>query len=158
MPTTPRPSPAEVQAFDPAPGEASAEGGLHNFAELARRVLDCDAAVIRSFDAAQAGADGRNSSSLGAAAFSSRSERKPDQVPLDPCRLSDPLLAEDCGFRFYVGLPLRRHGGPTLGILAALDLEPRELTDHELDTLKLIAAMAVELAEARLAGADSAGT
>lgn len=128
------------------PGPASPQGddaaGLHNVAELARRWLDCRVAVVRVSDAHD----------LFAAALSEEGAEAIDDAGIDPRDLSDPLTADDHGFRFYAGIPLRTSGDRTVGVLAALDLKPRELTAGDLEMLNLLAAVASELAEARFSG------
>lgn len=131
MPTPSRPSPAD---------------GLHSIAELARRSLGCKAAVVR------VSYPGTGQAELCAAAVQEADDGRPGELRQDPCTLSDPLTADDLGFRFYAGIPLRTPGGETVGVLAAVDPEPRELAASELDTLNLLAAVAVELAQARFAG------
>lgn len=156
LPTTSRSSFAEASAYVRSNGHGPADhdgaAGLHKVAELARRSLGCQAAVVRVFDTAQAGGEQSPVNARFCAASVSRGSGWTRDVPLDPCGLSDPLIADDLGFRFYAGIPLRTSGGETVGVLAALDLEPRELADGELETLNLLAAVAAELAEARFAG------
>lgn len=47
------------------------------------------------------------------------------------------------GLRSYIGVPLRRSDGTIWGTLAATDTEPRETTDAHLETLAILARLAV---------------
>ena len=64
---------------------------------------------------------------------------------------ADAVRAGDLGFGFYAGLPLRTADGHRLGTLALVDPEPRTIGEVELDSLKLLASIVVDLLELRLA-------
>ena len=55
------------------------------------------------------------------------------------------------GLRFYLGVPLTTADGFNLGTLNVIDVEPREVTDEEVETLKDLAAIVVDELEVRLA-------
>lgn len=101
---------------------------LEAVAELARRLLACEAAAI------VAGAE--SAAAFGSAAVS----------PRDPRVLADPIAAEESGLGFYAAVPLRA-GDRDLGTLAAVGRVPRELAPEELDTLKLAGRIAAALVE-----------
>lgn len=147
MRTTSRHNLAEASppAHSGAPADSRAAASLRNVAELVRRSLDCKAAVVKAFDPGK----GSPNVELRASAVLGDDPWMIGNVRVDPCDLSDPLAAEDLGLRFYAGVPLHASDGRTIGVLAAVDFEPRALTDGELETLKLLAAIAVELAEAQ---------
>jgi formate hydrogenlyase transcriptional activator len=60
-----------------------------------------------------------------------------------------PFVA-DLGIRFYAGAPLRNHEGFNLGTVWVLDQKPRELAPGEEETLKMLAALAMNQMELRL--------
>ena len=54
------------------------------------------------------------------------------------------------GIRFYAAAPLRTHDGLNLGTVCVLDQKPRELASGEAETLKVLAALAMNQMELRL--------
>ncbi|MBC7596402.1 MAG: GAF and ANTAR domain-containing protein [Kineosporiaceae bacterium] len=68
----------------------------------------------------------------------------------DPHALSNPLVAGESGFRFYLGIPLKTHDGFNLGTLCVIDRKPREATDGDIATLRDLAAIVVDELELRL--------
>ena len=69
----------------------------------------------------------------------------------DPRVAADAMGARELGFGFYAGLPLRTADGHMLGTLALVDPEPRAIDEAELDSLKLVAGVVVDMIELRLA-------
>ncbi len=69
----------------------------------------------------------------------------------DPRTLDNPLVRGELGLRFYAAVPLRTADGHNLGTLNVIDVEPREITDGELDTLADLAAVVMDELELRLA-------
>lgn len=69
----------------------------------------------------------------------------------DPRELANAVRAEELGFGFYAGLPLRTADGHMLGTLALVDPEPRTIDADALGSLKLLAAVVIDMIELRLA-------
>jgi GAF domain-containing protein len=69
------------------------------------------------------------------------------RASMDARALADPVAVGEIGLRFYAGIPLYGASGQNLGILAAVDGGPRELSDEELESLKLAARIAIGLIE-----------
>lgn len=105
-------------------------------AELARRMLSCQGVIVSIFN--------------GPAALAHRGEGEWYDLQ-DRRALADPIGAGDLGMRFFVGIPLRDSTGEQVGTLAAIDSNPRDLGDEELDSLKLFARLAQRIA-ARCSG------
>lgn len=59
-------------------------------------------------------------------------------------------LVHDLGIRFYAGAPLRTEQGLNLGTVWVIDQKPRELASGEEETLRLLAALAMNQMELRL--------
>ena len=59
-------------------------------------------------------------------------------------------LVHDLGIRFYAGAPLRTEQGLNLGTVWVIDHEPRELAPGEAETLRMLAALAMNQMELRL--------
>ena len=70
---------------------------------------------------------------------------------LDPRTLDNPLVAGELGLRFYLGVPLTTSDGFNLGTLNVIDVEPREVSDEEVETLTDLAGIVVRELELRLA-------
>jgi len=64
--------------------------------------------------------------------------------------LSNPLVAGELGLRFYAGVPLQTHDNYNLGVLCAIDFEPRNISDEELNILKTLAGIVMDEMELRL--------
>jgi PAS domain S-box-containing protein len=63
----------------------------------------------------------------------------------------------DLGIRFYAAAPLRNHEGFNLGTVWVLDQKPRELASSEAETLRMLAALAMNQMELRLYAERVAG-
>ncbi len=74
-----------------------------------------------------------------------------EDATIDAHTLTNPLVAGALGLRFYAGVPLRTHDGHALGMLAAIDVEPRTLSSRELGILEDLAAIVIDEMEMRLA-------
>lgn len=81
-----------------------------------------------------------------------------NDAAVDPRTLDNPLVAGELGLRFYAGVPLKVRGGWNLGTLNVIDVEPRELTAEELDTLEDLASIVVDELELRLASREALET
>jgi len=133
-------------------------GSLEDYAEFTRRFLGCTAVVVKFCECVQVlGQDGagQSVSDAGTSTFvvASIEEQEPrgSGAPVAPAQLADPVAAGRLGFKFYAGFPLYLDSGERLGMLAAIDAEPRELTGDEMATLKLLAAIIVQTVSFRLA-------
>jgi phosphoserine phosphatase RsbU/P len=69
---------------------------------------------------------------------------------VDPRHLTNPLVAEEFGLRFYAAAPIVTHDGYRLGTVNVMDKQPREITQLQMDTLKDLAAIVVDELELRL--------
>jgi len=120
-----------------------------NLAELVQRYLGCEAAVLSVKDplGALRRARGADAHSAGAAFRHGH-----EACAIDLHTLADPLVASSMGMRFYAGLPLRDHKGRAIGMLAAMDQHERALAPEELETLKRLAGMAIDLYEMQRLG------
>lgn len=136
--------------------EAPRNGSFDGAAEIARRLLGCQCAIIHIVDREQLfemshSGESENTSPV---EFTSVAGDHPSLLlggRADPTSAADPRFAADLGFAFYAGIPLRTADGHLLGTLALLDPAPRELADQDLQSLKLLAAMVVDMIELRLA-------
>ena len=68
----------------------------------------------------------------------------------DPRTRNHPLVSDGPGVRFYAGAPIIAAGGHRLGVVAALDTGPRQLTETQTTVLTQLAALVVEHLRARL--------
>lgn len=69
---------------------------------------------------------------------------------VDPRTIDNPLVAGELGLRFYLGVPLTTSDGFNLGTLNVIDVEPRKVTEEEIETLCDLAAIVVRELEVRL--------
>jgi serine/threonine protein kinase len=67
----------------------------------------------------------------------------------DPRALASHLVTGPLGLRFYVGVPLKRRDGQTMGTLSVFDFVPRKATEAELENLQDLAALIVSQLESR---------
>ena len=77
----------------------------------------------------------------------------------DP-RLRSNLAVTEIGVVAYAGFPLRTSAGEVLGSFCAIDIEPRTWVPHELEFLRDMAALTMDVIELRgeaVAAADAAG-
>lgn len=68
----------------------------------------------------------------------------------DPRTLENPLVRGELGLRFYAGVPLTTADGYNLGTLNIIDVEPRELTEDDLEMLEELAEVVIDELELRL--------
>ncbi len=67
----------------------------------------------------------------------------------DPRFADNPLVTTAPDIRFYAGVPLRLSGGEHVGTLCVIDRVPRQLTDQQRETLRLLSIAAVQALESR---------
>jgi PAS domain S-box-containing protein len=60
---------------------------------------------------------------------------------------SNPMVTGEPHVRFYAGAPLITKDGFAVGSLCAIDMQPRELTDHQKQSLRVLATQVVNLME-----------
>lgn len=66
--------------------------------------------------------------------------------------VDNPFVTHPPNIRFYAGAPLLTQEGYTLGSLCILDCVPRELTEHQKDTLRILSRQVVAQLELRRIG------
>ncbi len=71
---------------------------------------------------------------------------------IDPRAKDSHLVTGPLGLRFYVGVPLKRGDGQTIGTLSVLDFSPRTATAAEIANLEDLAALVVAQLETRHEG------
>jgi two-component system NtrC family sensor kinase len=71
--------------------------------------------------------------------------------------VSNPFVTNEPHIRFYAGAPLTSPEGYNLGALCVMDREPHELSDSQLEALKILAEQVVELLELRKTNKELAG-
>ena len=72
----------------------------------------------------------------------------------DPRFDCNPLVTGEPGLRFYAGALLKTPDGLPIGTMCVLDYQPRELDEHQIRTLKLLARQAMTQIELRKSVAD----
>ena len=95
--------------------------------------------IVRSVDLPQAGPP----------------QEQPIVVPdarKDPRAKDSPLVTGPMGLRFYVGVPLKRADGETIGTLSALDVGPGTASESQIASLKDLAAFVVAQLDMRHEG------
>jgi len=75
---------------------------------------------------------------------------------LDDRFRDNPLVTCEPKFRFYAGIPLRTRDNPPIGTLCVLDYQPRELSEHQIETLKALARQVVAQLELKRVSAQLA--
>lgn len=142
--------------LDTLPDEA-----LHRATAMAARLLDAPMSIASVLDQDRTWFASHFSPDVGEIAR--QIDLSPAAVPasapivIPDCRL-DPRTAESAlvtgplGLRFYVGVPLTRHDGTTIGTLSVLGFEPRLVADDEIANLQDLAALVVTQLELRQEG------
>jgi GAF domain-containing protein len=129
--------PSEDDSGSLSPRATMPQSAVAAVAELGRRLLSVRAVIVAIEGDASSSVVAFDHEDWLVARASSASARA----------LADPVTAGDLGLRFYVGIPLHGASGRNLGMLAAVDGEPRELSAEELGSLKLAACIVTELIE-----------
>ncbi|MDQ1598225.1 MAG: eukaryotic-like serine/threonine-protein kinase [Microbacteriaceae bacterium] len=75
-----------------------------------------------------------------------------EDASTDPRTESSSLVTGPLGLRFYVGVPLKRHDGRTIGTLSVLDFKPGSASESEVANLQDLAALVVAQQELRQQG------
>lgn len=131
---------------------------LQSIAQIAANILDVPIALISLVDAdrqwfkARVGLDvSQTSRELAFCAYAIlQSEPLIVENALEDQRFaSNPLVTSNPSIRFYGGAPLKTKKGHNLGTLCVIDSKPRSLTPVQEQTLQMLAALAVEMIEAR---------
>ena len=73
---------------------------------------------------------------------------------LDPRTLDNSLVCGELGLRFYAAVPLTTSSGHNLGTLNVIDVEPRDISEDELATLRDLGEVVVDELELRLAARE----
>ncbi len=134
------------------------EDAFDDLTTLVARVLDVPIALVSLVDAdrqwfkSRYGLDApetpRNISFCGHVVAEQEILVVPDAFEDD--RFHDnPLVTGDPRVRFYAGFPLRTPDGHVLGTLCAIDHDMREITDDQLDTLKILGRQVADQLELR---------
>ncbi len=84
-------------------------------------------------------------------AFCAHAINEPDQLFLIPDATKDerfhdnPLVTGDPNVIFYCGFPILSENGNAIGTLCAIDNKPRELNDHQKESIKALSKIAAKL-------------
>lgn len=130
------------------------DGSLDTVAELARRIVGCKAAIIDIVDSDglfRLSHPGQSPDTIEPEPVRFASIASEDCFAFDVREAANAVRAGDLGFGFYAGLPLRTADGHRLGTLALVDSEPRTIAETEMDSLKLLASVVIDMLELRLA-------
>lgn len=78
-----------------------------------------------------------------------------DIIVINDLRLDDnynnnPYVKGEPNVVFYVSVPLTTHNGNTVGTLCVLDLEPKELSQTQIETMKILGQQVMVLLQLRL--------
>ena len=68
---------------------------------------------------------------------------------LDPRFADSPLVTTNPRIRFYAGAPLTTADGHAIGSMCVMDREPRQLTEEQLDSLRILSRQVVGMLELR---------
>lgn len=136
------------------------EKDFDDIVNLAARLCDAPISVINLIDAhrqwfkAEVGLGTRETpiqtSICAHVILSEKFVEIPDTLS-DPRLSGNPLCLADPGLRFYAGALLIAENGLPLGTLCVLDNRPRELTELQRDTIKVLAGQVMKLLDLRRA-------
>ncbi len=127
--------------------------------QLAARVFEVPIALISFVDAerqwfkSRVGlevTETRREAAFCAHAIAGRGVMVVPDATLDPRFATSPLVTDHPKVRFYAGAPLISASGHALGALCINDTRPRTLSTDQVATLEALAAIVVDLVEARL--------
>lgn len=140
--------------------DTPAEGGFDRIAALAARCLDAPIGMVTIVDQNRIWCKARfgleveeldRASSFCASAIFQADPYVVLDASVDPRHLTNPLVAEEFGLKFYAAAPIVSHDGYRLGTVNVMDRYPREVTQLQMDTLMDLAAIVVDELELRLA-------
>ncbi|ADV67622.1 GAF domain-containing protein [Deinococcus maricopensis] len=138
--------------------DSAAEASFDRIVRLAARLLNVPMAAINFIDVDRQWAKAAVGLSRGDTpreqAFCAWTIRQdaPLVVPdatQDPRFTSNPLVLGEPGIRLYAGVPLTTAGGHRIGALCIVDQAPRDVSEEALETLQDLAALTVDVLEAR---------
>jgi diguanylate cyclase (GGDEF)-like protein len=140
------------------------EERFDRFARLARKIFDVPIALVsliereREWFEAQYGIDidvARGEPVDDASELAGEDLLVVNDVRADARFRANPIIAAAPNIRFYAGCPLRGPLGEHIGTFSLIDNEPREFTDHDVETLKEMAHMVeAEFSSTALATTD----
>ncbi|HEU4867163.1 MAG TPA: GAF domain-containing protein [Actinomycetota bacterium] len=160
VPATPHDEPARLSAvrrYDIL--DTPAEGSFDRIAALAARCLDAPIGMVTIVDhdriwcKARFGLEVEELERASGFCTSAIFQADPYVVldaSLDPRFLTNRLVAEEFGMRFYAAAPIVTHDGYRLGTVNVMDRNPREITQAQMETLQDLAAIVVDALELRL--------
>ena len=137
------------------------ESAFDRITSLAARVLSCPIAILRvsdsghewfksehGIDLAQIEHDtGRHTS---AAVYRGHWTPSDDATGIDLRVLADPEIARRVGMQFYASTPVTARDGANLGTLCVMDIEPRDVTEDDVEVLSNLATIALRELERTL--------
>lgn len=139
--------------------DSPAEGSFDRIAALAARCLEAPIALVTIVDQDRIWCKARygleveeldRASGFCASAISQADPYVVLDASVDPRFLTNRLVAEEFGLRFYAAAPIVTHDGYRLGTVNVMDKQPREITQTQIDTLRDLAAIVVDELELRL--------
>jgi len=73
-----------------------------------------------------------------------------ENLPQNPCALTEPGLVEQLNLQFYAGHPLRTPAGEAIGVLCVLAHQPRQFVDADRALLVRLATLTMDVLALRL--------
>jgi sigma-B regulation protein RsbU (phosphoserine phosphatase) len=139
--------------------DTPAEGSFDRIAALAARCLDAPIGMVTIVDHDRIWCKARyglevteldRASGFCASAIFQADPYVVLDASVDPRFLTNRLVAEEFGLRFYAAAPIVTHDGYRLGTVNVMDKNPREITQQQMETLQDLAAIVVDELELRL--------
>lgn len=135
------------------------EGSFDRIAALAARCLDAPIAMVNIVDHDRIWCKARygleveeldRAFGFCASAIFQADPYVVEDASVDPRFLTNRLVAEEFGLKFYAAAPIVTHDGYRLGTVNVMDRDPREITQKQIDTLRDLAALVVDELELRM--------